>query len=198
MADPLLGCDGPRRNQYTQMEGRRTRSPGNIVKRKMPTRTMGPLAFAATVVVAVAACNGRSVTAGPSTNVLARGTWGGENAGAIVEDTLVHVHIGCTLGNFPPPAVLDAEGRFSMEGSYTLRAYPVAVGPPLPAVFTGVVNGSQLTLSVAVNDTVEKKPVTLGPVTVVLGREPRMQVCPICRKPGDMMLKVSEAQTSHP
>ena len=139
------------------------------------------LALVVGVTLAVAACGGRSVTAGPSAHVLTVGTWGGENAGAIVDDTVVHVHIGCTLGNFPPPTVVDDAGRFSVEGNYTLRAYPIAVGPPLPAVFTGVVNGSQLTLSVAVDDTVEKKLVPLGPVTVVLGREPRMQVCPICR-----------------
>ena len=151
----------------------------------MPTRTTRALALFAAMVGAAAACNGRSGTAGPSTNVLARGTWGGENAGAIVDDTIVHVHIGCTLGNFSPPMVIDGEGRFSVDGSYTLRAFPIAVGPPLPAVFTGVVNGNQLTLSVAVNDTVEKKLVPLGPVTVVHGREPRMQVCPICRKPGE-------------
>jgi hypothetical protein len=139
------------------------------------------LALVVGVTTAVAACGGRSLTAGTSERLLARGTWGGDNAGAIVDDSIVHVHIGCTLGNFPPPTVLDDEGRFSVAGSYTLRAFPIAVGPPLPAFFTGVVNGSQLTLSVAVNDTVEKKLVPLGPVTVVLGREPRMQTCPICR-----------------
>ena len=164
----------------------------------MRTRTgsTAVLALVVGVTVAVAACGGRSVTA--STHVLSRGTWGGENAGAIVDDTIVHVHIGCTLGNFPPPAVVDDQGRFSMEGSYTLRAYPVAVGPPLPAVFTGVVNGNQLTLSVAVNDTLENKLVPLGPVTVVLGREPRMQVCPICRKPGEMTPRVNAPRMFHP
>ena len=157
----------------------------------MQTRTgsTAVLALVVGVTVAVAACGGRSVTA--STHVLSIGTWGGENAGAIVDDTIVHVHIGCTLGNFTPPSVIDGEGRFSVDGSYTLRAFPVAVGPPVPAVFTGVVNGSELTLSVAVNDTVEKKLVPLGPVTVVLGREPRMQVCPICRKPGEMTPRVN-------
>ena len=143
------------------------------------------LALVVGVTLVVAACGGRSATAEPSAHVLTRGTWGGENAGAIVDDTIVHVHIGCTLGNFPLPTAVDDTGRFSVEGSYTLRAYPVAVGSPLPAVFTGVVNGSQLTLSVAVDDTVEKKLVPLGPVTVVLGREPRMQVCPICRTPNE-------------
>ena len=153
----------------------------------MRTRT-GSTAVLALVVGAalvIAACSGQSVTA--SAHVLTPGTWGGENAGAIVDDTLVHVHIGCTLGNFPRPTVVDDQGRFSTDGSYTLRAYPIAVGPELPAVFTGVVTGNLLTLSVAVDDTVEKKLVPLGPVTVVLGREPRMQACPICRsiaKPG--------------
>jgi len=127
----------------------------------------------------VAACSGQSVTG--SAHVLTPGTWGGENAGAILDDTVAHVHIGCTLGNFPLPTAVDDQGRFSADGTYTLRAYPIAVGPELPAVFTGVVTGSVLTLSVAVDDTVEKKLVPLGPVTVVLGREPRMQACPICR-----------------
>ena len=153
----------------------------------MRTRT-GSTAVLALVVGAalvIAACSGQSVTG--SAHILTPGTWGGENAGAIVDDTLVHVHIGCTLGNFPRPTVVDDQGRFSTDGSYTLRAYPIAVGPELPAVFTGVVTGNLLTLSVAVDDTVEKKLVPLGPVTVVLGREPRMQACPICRsiaKPG--------------
>ncbi|HTK54990.1 MAG TPA: hypothetical protein VL308_24015 [Gemmatimonadaceae bacterium] len=127
----------------------------------------------------IAGCSGQSVTG--SAHVLTRGTWGGENAGAILDDTLAHVHIGCTLGNFPLPTVVDDQGRFTADGNYTLRAYPIRVGPELPAVFTGVVSGNLLTLSVAVDDTVEKKLVPLGPVTVVLGREPRMQACPICR-----------------
>ena len=137
------------------------------------------------VALVVAACRERSMTAGTPPSELARGTWGGDNAGALVQDS-VHVHIGCTLGNFLPPASLSAEGRFSVVGSYTLRAFPIAVGPPLPADFAGVVKGNQLTLTVAVHDTVEKKVVNLGPVTLVLGREPRMQACPICRRPAEM------------
>ena len=137
----------------------------------------------------IAGCSGQSVTG--SAHVLTRGTWGGENAGAILDDTVAHVHIGCTLGNFPLPAVVDDQGRFSADGNYTLRAYPIAVGPELPAVFTGVVNGNLLTISVAVDDTVEKRLVPLGPVTVVLGREPRMQACPICRS-------LARPQMGHP
>jgi hypothetical protein len=98
----------------------------------------------------------------------------------IVTGSLVHVHIGCTKGDFPLPALLDSEGRFNVPGSYILRAYPVQLGPSLPARFAGIVRGSVLTLSVAVDDTVDKKLVALGPVTITLRREPNLGPCPIC------------------
>lgn len=114
---------------------------------------------------------------------LAEGTWGGDDAGALVSDTLVHVHFGCTNGDFPAPVVLDADGRFSVSGEYHLHVYPVAIGPAMPAELAGVVRGKDLTMTVAVNDTIADELVVLGPTTVRLGREPRMQVCPICEMP---------------
>jgi len=39
--------------------------------------------------------------------------------------------------------------------------------------------GSSLTLTVTLTDTT----VTLGPVLVFFGKEPRMGPCPICRRP---------------
>ena len=116
---------------------------------------------------------------------LAVGTWGGENAGVLVSDTTAHVHVGCTLGNFPTPVLLDANGEFTVAGSYVLRAFPVHIGPDLPAQFSGRIRGTRLTLSIAVNDTVEKKTVQLGPVDVTFGRDPRMGPCPICRSKGE-------------
>lgn len=123
------------------------------------------------------------VTAGGKLSV---GTWGGENAGLIVNDTIAHVHVACTLGNFPAPVAIDENGHFNVTGSYVLRAYPVFVGPYHPAQFAGQISGNRLTLTVTVSDTVEKKTVTVGPVTVTFKQEPRMGPCPICRKPGDM------------
>lgn len=115
---------------------------------------------------------------------LAIGTWGGDNAGVIVIDSLAHVHIGCTFGDVIGRVVLDADGRFSVSGSYQLRAYPIAVGPTMPAVFTGRVEGSKLTFTVAVTDTTDNNKVTtFGPATVVLGKDPKMGPCPICRNP---------------
>lgn len=111
---------------------------------------------------------------------LSSGTWGGEDVSVQVEQEDVHVHVGCTNGDFPAPIQVDANGRFSVEGSYVLRAFPIQLGPSLPAQFAGVVDGNRLTVTVAVNDTVEKKLVILGPHTVTFAREPRMGPCPIC------------------
>jgi hypothetical protein len=118
------------------------------------------------------------------TGELPLGTWGGDEAGLVLSDTHAHVHVGCTFGDFDAPIPLDAERRFSVSGEYALRAYPVQVGPTLPAQFAGVVRNDRLTMTVAVNDTIEGKLVVLGPVTVELGREPEMAMCPIC-EPGE-------------
>lgn len=118
----------------------------------------------------------------PDDTRLSVGGWGGEDAGVIVEDTVTHVHVGCTFGDFIAPVPLDASKRFSVSGSYILRAYPVQVGPPLPAQLSGVVEGDRLTFSIAVNDTVEKKVVSLGPMTVRYAQAANMRICPICRR----------------
>ena len=40
-----------------------------------------------------------------------------------------------------------------------------------------------MTISVAVNDTTTGQPVSLGPVTVRYGEDPKLGPCPICRVP---------------
>jgi hypothetical protein len=128
------------------------------------------------------ACNGSS-PAETLPTALAVGTWGGEEAGVIVEDEVTHVHVGCTYGDFPGAIALDAAGRFSVPGEYQPRAYPVVMDPPMPAQFAGVIRGGELTFTVAVNDTIAKQLVVLGPVTVTFGHEPEMATCPICADP---------------
>jgi len=128
-------------------------------------------------------CDSDSVSP-PGDDFMPLGKWGGDFNGVIVTDTGMHVHVGCTYGDVVGRVPLDAEGKFDVEGSYLLRAYPVAVGPTMPAQFVGTVAGSKLTLIVAVNDTVENKIRVLGPVTVKFGVEPTMGPCPICVVPG--------------
>ena len=119
----------------------------------------------------------------PAGSVLASGTYGGTDAGLIVADTAFHLHVGCTYGDYSGKAALDRDGNFSVAGSYMLRAYPIVVGPSVPAQFTGHVSGASVTITAVVNDTVQHTIVTKGPVVVTLGTNPQMGPCPICRDP---------------
>ena len=100
------------------------------------------------------------------------GMWGGENAALIADDSSAHIHIGCTYGDVHQRIILDHDGRFDVPGEQNITAHPVDRGILHPARFVGRVIGSSLTLTV-----------TLGPVQVFFGKEPRMGPCPICRKP---------------
>jgi hypothetical protein len=155
----------------------------------MRTTSHGPrpsVAFAIALIAVLSTC-GKSDVVSPAPTQLSLGTWGGDNAAAIVNDTIVHVHVGCTFGDIKGRVALDAAGRFNVSGTYVLRAYPVYVGPELPAQFSGVVEGNKLTIAVAVNDTTSGKVVALGPVTITLGADPKMGPCPICTTPGMRM-----------
>lgn len=129
---------------------------------------------------------------------LAFGTWGGENLAVIAADTVTHVHFGCTFGDFSGTVALDASGRFTINGSYMLHAFPVAVGPSMPAQLSGQVIGNTLTFAIAVNDTVAKQVVSLGPGTVVLGKDPNMGPCPVCQVPSkDLRMRAAAIRAAH-
>lgn len=133
-------------------------------------------------VAAVSACSSAPMVP-PFDGSLPLGTWGGEAAGMIVGDTAMHVHVGCTYGDVSGRVPVGDGGTFDVEGSYVLQAYPVMVGPKLPARFTGRQDGTHTTITITVSDTVEHKMVVLGPVTLTYGREPQDMPCPICRRP---------------
>jgi hypothetical protein len=141
-----------------------------------------------TVVAGVAACVIVAACSSTSTvpvfdGSLPLGTWGGDNTGMIVGDTAMHLHVACTFGDVSGRVPLGANGQFDVAGSYMLRAYPITVGPSVPARFVGRVDGAKATITVTVNDTVEHKTVVLGPVVLTWGAEPQMGPCPICRRP---------------
>jgi hypothetical protein len=122
---------------------------------------------------ALLACS--PVTSTPVTEVA--GTWGGDNAGLVVDESNVHVHIGCTVGDAVGPIRPDLNGRFVATGTYNVDAYPVNRGIIHPASFSGRIVGETMTLSVTLTDNGRM----LGPVTLVYGKEPTMGPCPICR-----------------
>ena len=127
------------------------------------------------IIFALIACS--AATSTPITDVI--GTWGGDNAGMIVNGNDVHVHIGCTLGDAVGPIHPDEDGHFDVSGTYNVDAYPVNRGINHPANFSGQIDGQTMTLTVSLTDTAR----VLGPVTLVYGKEPTMGPCPICRVP---------------
>jgi hypothetical protein len=106
------------------------------------------------------------------------GTWGGDEAGMVVSAEGAHVHVRCTVGDVEPPIALDPQGRFDAPGRHNVDAFPVNRGIFHPARYSGSTDGRNLVLTVRLTDTGQ----TLGPVGLVLGLEPRMVNCPICRR----------------
>jgi hypothetical protein len=119
----------------------------------------------------------------PADLQLPLGTYGGDSGGMIVGDTALHLHIGCTFGDVSGRVPVDANGRFDVTGSYMLRAYPITVGPAVPARFTGTIDGDRVVVTATVDDTIAHQTVVRGPVSLRLGVEPNLGPCPICRRP---------------
>ena len=107
------------------------------------------------------------------------GTWGGENAALIADDTSAHIHIGCTYGDVHQRIVPDTDGKFDVPGEHDITAYPVDRGIYHPARYRGQITGRTMTLTIQLTDT----SVTLGPVLLTFDKTPRMGPCPICRSP---------------
>ena len=126
------------------------------------------------VVLGAVACEASRVV--PDT--VPNGTWGGDDGGLIVTAEGAHAHIGCTVGDVTGPIALDAEGRFDLEVQWNVDAFPVDRGIRHPARLSGRTDGHTLTLAVRLSDTGQ----AFGPVILTLGKEPRMQNCPICRR----------------
>jgi hypothetical protein len=154
----------------------------------MMIRHRGPLtpAVAMLCVLAVAACSSSNVAFAPNGS-LPLGNWGGDSAAMIVSDTAMHLHIACTYGDVSGRVPLTGDGGFDVQGSYLLRAFPIAVGPTMPARFVGRVTGTAAnptaTITVTVTDTVAHTTVTRGPVVVTWGRAAKDMPCPVCRRP---------------
>jgi hypothetical protein len=97
------------------------------------------------------------------------GQWGGVNAQVDATGSGATLQFKCgARGALGMPLVVDAEGRFDEAGTYD----PVVVtGGPRAATFHGEVHGSQLSLSVAVEQTV------LGPYELAKDQPARFDVC---------------------
>jgi hypothetical protein len=138
------------------------------------------LCIRATIVALIgftAACATDSPTA-PATS-LALGDWGGDRADVNASATATHVSLNCSFGDFAGNIALDANGRFAVNGSYNRSVGPVLLNGNMPAQLSGQVTGNSLTFAIAVNDTIAKQIYSFGPATVVFGKQPSIQVCPV-------------------
>jgi hypothetical protein len=127
---------------------------------------------------ALTACAKDSTMAPPATH-LTNGEWGGDRAEVVAGDSATEVTYGCTSGEFTGNIPLDASGRFTVNGSYDPSVGPVQANGAMPAQLSGLVEGSTLTFAIAVDDTIEKRVISLGPAVVVLGQPANIVVCPV-------------------
>ena len=126
------------------------------------------------IMAACAGCSSQSTLTFPGGVVT--GTWGGNNAVLMADDTSGHDHIGCTYGNIHQPILESANGTFDVPGEQDITAYPVDRGVLHPARLRGTIVGNIMTFTVTLTDTT----VTLGPVSLTYGKQPIIGPCPIC------------------
>src|SRR5258706_3998796 len=119
----------------------------------------------------LAACGASRLEPG----TVAVGTWGGDEAGLLVRADGAHAHIGCTYGDVAGPIPFDADGRFDVAAQWNVSAFPIDRGIFHEARMSGRLSGRSLTFTARLTDTGQ----SLRPVTVPLGREPRIANCPI-------------------
>lgn len=110
---------------------------------------------------------------------LALGDWGGDHADVNATATATFVSLNCSFGTFAGNVSLDASGRFAVSGNWNRSVGPIQLNGQMPAQLSGQVIGNTLTFAIAVNDTIAKQVSSLGPVSVVFGKQATGQVCPV-------------------
>lgn len=85
------------------------------------------------------------------------GVWGGEHIRMDVNNSGADIEFDCARGTISQPLVLDAQGRFKLQGTYKAETpAPAAAdggstGSGVTATYTGVFNGSSLRLEVSID-----------------------------------------------
>ena len=111
--------------------------------------------------------------------MVAFGEWGGDHADVTATATATHVSLNCSFGDFSGSIPLDVNGRFAVNGTWNRSVGPILQNGNMPAQLSGQVIGNSLTFAIAVNDTIAKQVYSFGPATVVFGKQPSIQVCPV-------------------
>jgi len=112
------------------------------------------------------------------TSQLQPGNWGGEHIHMLITDTRVVFEFDCAFGAIEGRLAVDAAGKFSSLGTYTLEAggpgYPGERPPsPTPSRYTGKTDGSKMELRVLLIESGQK----IGPFLLELNRRPTLEKC---------------------
>jgi len=87
---------------------------------------------------------------------VATGMWGGQNVQVDVTEDGARLRFSCAQGKIERPLTLDAEGRFSAQGTFVAGSMGPSREDEPPksrtAVYSGVVRDRFMTLTVAVKD----------------------------------------------
>lgn len=141
-----------------------------------PPATMPPPAPASPPVSSAAPPALKPPAPQPAARVRA-GVWGGDHLGLTVAAATAHFEFDCASGDAPGPIVLDAEGRFSVTGTFTPESGgPVREGDVSVrrrAVYSGRVTAETMTVDVQLVDSNER----VGSFSVAIGRAPRLRKC---------------------
>lgn len=104
------------------------------------------------IVAVLVACAER----GPAASRLDRvptGDWGGPSVNLAVEDAGAHIEFDCAHGTLTGPLSLDAEGRFSVPGTFFREGGPERPGDPgAPVRYSGHTDGESMQLDVVKED----------------------------------------------
>jgi hypothetical protein len=111
------------------------------------------------------------------TNTLPAGVWGGDHIALFATNSGATLEFDCAHGSINQPVVPDAGGRFDATGVFVLEhGGPVYGGEPEdshPARFTGVTDGSTMTLTITLTDT----NTTQGTYVLFRGKVAKLMKC---------------------
>lgn len=132
------------------------------------------------LLISITACQngamGTMIPTTPSSQSVQMGVWGGSDIGMDVMQTGATVEFDCAQGTIDEAIMLDAMGRFAVDGVYLQEGGPVGgMGSPMPvpARYQGDVVGQQMTLTVTNLDTQMK----IGAFSLTFGASANIVKC---------------------
>jgi len=103
-----------------------------------------------------------------------QGVWGDEEVNLTVGQSGGRFEQYCAVGTIDQPILLDANGRFSVAGTF-LRNRGGPTGVHEPARYIGSVDGMGMILTVTLTGSNEQ----IGPFTLLFGRMTQVRPCPL-------------------